>query len=111
MAEGYSVAITFIDTSSIIKKIKETGLISNVDNASLSTFVILFIQDYIPSKYDKVLYIDADTNSIILKSADLGSECVIGAGCVVKERIPNNSIFIHKRENRTILIKDKDNNE
>lgn len=61
LAEGYSTVITFIDTSSIIKEIKETGLISNVDNASLSTFVRLFIQDYIPSKYDKVLYIDADT--------------------------------------------------
>lgn len=69
------------------------------------------IGDYVVGKIHIGNNVWIGASSIILKSADLGSECVIGAGCVVKERIPNNSIFIQKRENRTILIKDKDNNE
>lgn len=71
----------------------------------------LMIDNYIVGK----IYIGDNVwigaNSIILKNANLGSGCVIGAGSVVKEKIPNNSIFIQKRENRTILIKDKANNE
>lgn len=57
--------LEFIDTQDVIEEIKNSGLISNVDNASLSTYVRLFIEKYIPAIYRNVLYIDADT--IILK--------------------------------------------
>ncbi len=32
------------------------------------------------------------SNTIILKGADIGDHCVIGAGCIVKEKIPSGSL-------------------
>lgn len=61
IGEKYTTKIEFIDTKVMIEKIKHTGLVSNVDNKSLSTFVRLFVQDYIPEEYDILIYLDADT--------------------------------------------------
>ena len=41
------------------------------------------------------------TNSVILKGADIGDNCVIGAGCVVSGKIPSNSI-VKNADNYTI---------
>ncbi len=61
IAKDYHAILEFIDAQIIIEKIKKMDFVSNVDNASLSTFVRLFIKDYIPSAYKSVIYIDADT--------------------------------------------------
>lgn len=45
-------------------------------------------------------------NVVILKGTLIGKNCIIGAGSVVKGIVPDNAIFIQKREN-TILIQDK----
>lgn len=41
------------------------------------------------------------SGAILLKGADLGDNCVIGAGCIVNSKIPANSIV---RNNRNISI-------
>lgn len=38
------------------------------------------------------------TNTIILRGTKIGDNCVIGAGCVVKGEVPNNTVYIQKRE-------------
>ena len=43
-------------------------------------------------------------NVVILKDTHIGSGCIIGAGAVVKGTVPDNTIFIAKRE---MLIKPK----
>lgn len=62
IAKKYHRKIFFIDSMKIIEEIRKIGCISNVDNSSLSTYVRIFFRDYIDeSKYDRMLYIDADT--------------------------------------------------
>lgn len=43
-------------------------------------------------------------NTVILRGTQIGKNCVIGAGCVVTGDIPDNTVFVQKRENtyRTI---------
>ena len=37
-------------------------------------------------------------NTIILRGSKIGNNCVIGAGCVIKEAIPDNTVYIQKRQ-------------
>lgn len=41
-------------------------------------------------------------NTVILRGTRIGDNCVIGAGCVVKGRIPDNTVLLQTRENREI---------
>ena len=45
-------------------------------------------------------------NSVILRGSKIGSNCVIGAGSIVKGEIPGNSVFIQKRNNIINEIED-----
>lgn len=49
-----------------------------------------------PVKIGNNVWIGA--NTVILRGTEIGDNCVIGAGCVVKGSIPANSTFIQKRE-------------
>lgn len=49
-----------------------------------------------PVKIGNNVWIGA--NSIILRGADIGDNCVIAAGSVVKGSVPPDSVFINKRE-------------
>ena len=37
-------------------------------------------------------------NTVILRGTKIGDNCVIGAGCVVKGKVPDNTVYIQKRE-------------
>lgn len=37
-------------------------------------------------------------NTVILRGTTIGKNCVIGAGCVVKGEIPDNTVYVQKRE-------------
>lgn len=37
-------------------------------------------------------------NTVILRGTRVGDNCVIGAGCVVKGEVPDNTVYIQKRE-------------
>ena len=37
-------------------------------------------------------------NTVILRGAEIGDNSVIGAGCIVKGKIPENSVFVQKRQ-------------
>lgn len=52
-------------------------------------------------------WIGADV--IILRGSSIGKNCVIAAGCIIKNDIPDNSIVIQKRD--SIIIKKDDVNE
>lgn len=41
-------------------------------------------------------------NTLILRGTTIGDNCVIGAGCVVKDDIPNGSVFVQQRNSRII---------
>lgn len=43
-------------------------------------------------------------NTIILRGTNIGKNCVIGAGCVVKGDVPDNTVLVQKRENEFIGI-------
>lgn len=43
-------------------------------------------------------------NTVILRGAVIGDDCVIGAGSVVKGNVPANSILVQKRDNEIIKI-------
>lgn len=61
IGDTYKRNIMFIDSKSIIDTVQRIGCVSNVDNASLSTYVRIYFQEYIGKEYDRLLYIDADT--------------------------------------------------
>ena len=54
-----------------------------------------------PIKIGNNVWIGA--NSIILRGTQIGDNCVIGAGCVVKDIIPENKLLVQKRTS-SILI-------
>ena len=43
-------------------------------------------------------------NSVILRGTEIGDNCVIGAGCIIKGKFPPNVIVVQKRQNTTQLI-------
>lgn len=46
-------------------------------------------------------------NTVILRGTEIGDNCVVGAGCVVKGLIPTDSILIQKIQNEVHRIEDK----
>ena len=42
-------------------------------------------------------------NTVLLRGAKIGDNCVIGAGCIIKGEFPDNTIILQKRETETIL--------
>lgn len=38
-------------------------------------------------------------NTVILRGTTIGDNCVIGAGCVISGDIPDNTVFVQRREN------------
>ena len=48
-----------------------------------------------PVKIGNNVWIGA--NTVILRGTEIGDNCVIGAGCVVKGHVPENTIMIQKR--------------
>lgn len=49
-----------------------------------------------PVQIGKNVWIGADT--VILRGTEIGDNCVVGAGCVLKGKYPDNSIILQKRE-------------
>lgn len=47
-------------------------------------------------------------NAIILRGTKIGNNCVIGAGSVVKGEIADGTLFVQKRENEYISIREKE---
>lgn len=47
------------------------------------------------------------SNAVILKGADIGDNCVIGAGCIVKGKIPDGSIVTVNQELKIRQIEDR----
>ncbi|MGN1443454.1 MAG: acyltransferase [Acutalibacteraceae bacterium] len=48
------------------------------------------------------------SNAVILKGAQIGDNCVIGAGCVIKEKIPDGSIVTVRQELKIRQIEDRE---
>lgn len=48
------------------------------------------------------------SNAVILKGACIGNNCVIGAGCIIAQRIPDNSIVTADRQISVETIHRKD---
>lgn len=46
------------------------------------------------------------SNVVILRDTHIGDNCVIAAGSIVKGNIPANTLFLNKRENEYLLLKD-----
>ena len=44
-------------------------------------------------------------NTVILRGTELGNDCVVGAGCVLKGKYPDGSIIVQKRETTVTQIK------
>lgn len=44
------------------------------------------------------------SNTVILRGTKIGDNCVIGAGCVVKGEVPDNTIYIQKREELVMRV-------
>lgn len=44
-------------------------------------------------------------NVVILRGTTIGKNCVIGAGCVVKGNIPDDTVLVQKRENELIPLR------
>ena len=55
-----------------------------------------------PVKIGNNVWIGA--NTVILRGTEIGENCVIGAGCVVKGIIPSNSIVIDNRNQEILSI-------
>ncbi|MGN1194328.1 MAG: acyltransferase [Acutalibacteraceae bacterium] len=47
------------------------------------------------------------SNAVILKGAEIGDNCVIGAGCIIKEKIPDGSIVTAHQELKIRQIEDR----
>lgn len=61
IAKQFGRKLSFVESEKIIEYIKDKGIIASVDDGALSTYVRLFIGSYIDDKYDRLIYIDADT--------------------------------------------------
>lgn len=48
-------------------------------------------------------------NTVILRGAVIGDNCVIGAGSVVRGNVPSNTILVQKRENTFVPIEGEQN--
>ncbi len=46
-------------------------------------------------------------NVVILRGTTIGKNCVIGAGCVVKGNIPDNTLVVQKRETELISLSEE----
>ena len=42
-------------------------------------------------------------NTVILRGTEIGDNCVIGAGCVIKGKYGANSVIVQKRTETTIV--------
>ena len=49
--------------------------------------------------------------TIILRGSQIGKNCVIGAGCVVSDSIPDNTVLIQERFNKTKQLSSKIRND
>lgn len=56
-----------------------------------------------PVKIGKNTWIGA--NTVILRGTVIGKDCVIAAGSIVKENIPDGTVFVQKRESRSMVVK------
>ncbi len=61
IAKQFGRQLSFVESEQIIEYIKSKGIVASVDDGALSTYVRLFIGSYIDEKYDRLIYIDADT--------------------------------------------------
>lgn len=50
-------------------------------------------------------------NSVVLRGSEIGNNSVVGAGCIVKGRIPDNSVFVQKSHNNITKIEKRMTNE
>ncbi|MEH7419591.1 acyltransferase [Neobacillus drentensis] len=48
------------------------------------------------------------SNVVILRDTFIGDNAVIAAGSVVKGNVPENTLFLNKRENRSVVLKKSD---
>ena len=64
IADQFKRNLFYIESSDILQFIRDKGIKSSVDEGALSTYVRLFIVDNIDPKYDRVIYIDADTMTV-----------------------------------------------
>lgn len=87
----------------------------NSDNVMLGPNVLIYDQDHdyraeggvaamkfktAPITIGNNVWIGA--NTLILRGTTIGDNCVIGAGCVVKDDISNGSVFVQQRNSRII---------
>lgn len=99
---------TAINSNNVIACREEVRIGSNVQ---LSPNVQIYDHDHdfranggiIEGKYRTAPVIIGDNvwigcNSVILRGSNIGNNCVIGAGCIIKGNIPDNSLIIQKRE-------------
>ncbi|MBO4788804.1 MAG: glycosyltransferase family 8 protein [Lachnospiraceae bacterium] len=61
IAAEFDRNLDFIESTHIIDFIKGKGIAASVDDGALSTYVRLFLGNYIDERYDRIIYIDADT--------------------------------------------------
>lgn len=61
IASQFDRKLEFIESTHIIEFIKSKNISASVDDGALSTYVRLFLGNYIDDRYDRIIYIDADT--------------------------------------------------
>ena len=76
IANAFQRNLIFIESTHIIEFIKKQGISASVDDGALSTYVRLFLGNYIDDKYDRIVYIDADT--LVLNSIRDLTEMEVG---------------------------------
>ncbi len=86
-------------------------LISIGDNTIIAPRVCIYDHDHIydvetgvhkkefkttPISIGKNVWIGA--NAVILRGSEIGDNCVVGAGCVIKGKVPMGTVIVQKRE-------------